>query len=571
MAGAVAHPTPCPICLAAAKCSSYREVGRILGIDKNTVKRHLTAYNVSLGGAPAGAGGAPQAAATPKAQPVQQVGQTPALQPTPYDLEVYAYKNFYKCSLRDAQQHYELKRRIEQVEVAFPRYTRPPELSKKQHHIIDELLLDDYTVALLVGDRRVGKSTILTLFNHEYIISRHPVRTRIEFAAAKGGNKSGGAVRLVDDMFNDPLIHDINQRMIKATTARRYVWFNDSTLNVHDLTTGDIKGAGSEVIEVDEFDESIRINPRAIMNAMMIIRDKPNAKIVLAANMGEAAFQSFKKLLEDARFMGRTKVLTLEKHEVPHIAKAGNDDLLAAMSDALVDPEFTAAQLDNKPSTTGQYFNVDALHKAFETYDEWIDNNRPKPELTVLGIDPGGTGHPTGYYVWSVWRDHVYEEESGEIYGIDPRTGEKWNLVKKLSFLAELARSYGADIVLESNTGGTDWAMEWETNFGLNGHVHLSNFGPDGAPNARDSYIHDLNLMLEGGRAHVKSQLFKNKATIYNPASRMRDGSSAAAAKAKGDIVDAAMHGLHLIKQLLPRLWKRGKSATVVRSNYQRR
>jgi hypothetical protein len=104
------------------------------------------------------------------------------------------------------------------------------------------------------------------------------------------------------------------------------------------------------------------------------------------------------------------------------------------------------------------------------------------------------------------------------------------------------------------------------------GHCHTSNFEGDGKVNDRDSFIHDVNMLLEWHRLHIKNEAFVKKGSIYNPEAKKRSGASAAEAKRKGDIVDAGMHGIHAIKEVLPKLWNvSGTTRTIVRSNFNTR
>lgn len=407
------------------------------------------------------------------------------------------------------------------------KYDRPTFLNPRQNDIID--LIQMYKIIFIEGDRRTGKSTAGWVAVTELVING-----TLKWDMWAGKEQS--AIRLHHDMYRDPLLHAMNQKLVASHTAKKTKWINGGELNIHATTVIDSKGIGGDGIILEEFDQIIKKNPEAIAAIFAILRDKPDMKMILLANQGSGAYKLFKEIFKDKQFEKDIKFVTLTYEHSPHIQLAGNDPLISKVLKATMGTEYMKSQLANEESFEGEAFNAVRVSEAIESYDDFMKsmgNNTPID--AVIGVDPG-FAHATGVFCCGVYQGHIFEIESHQLYG--KNTSE--DSIKAV--VTDMAKSYGAKIVCESNSGGLHWLRHWK-NQGL--YARAQNFASDSKPrDSRSYYMRQLKLLLEQHKFHFCNTDLRNQLLIYDPDKNKLD--------AKGDLADAALHAIHRLLRSYP-------------------
>jgi hypothetical protein len=270
-------------------------------------------------------------------------------------------------------------------------------------------------------------------------------------------------------------------------------------------------------------------------------------KIYMCANRDTGVYKILRDLLENSEneaIRRRCRFYTLTEEDSPHIAATGNDELIEPLMDALWGRDKTQEQLHNVESYSGEVFDAQALVDALNGYDEWmldmglcdasLQRTGIRPLRTVIGVDPG-FADATAITVESQYRDHVYEEESHEFHGRNER-GTEVSQEHIIQFIRALAVKYGAEICIESNSGGLWWAKALRAQ-GL--RVTMSNFTTPGTGTDRESHIRLLNQLLESGRYHYRNERFRAQAVVYSLAEKGKRANAD-----HGDLVDAKLHAI---------------------------
>ena len=408
-----------------------------------------------------------------------------------------------------------------------PQYNRPTFLNPKQSEIIDTVQM--YKIIFIEGDRRTGKSTAGWVALTECILNGI-----LKWDMWAG--KEASAIRLHHDMYRDPLLHSMNLSLVASHTAKKTLWINGGELNIHATTVIDSKGIGGDGIILEEFDQIIKKNPETIAAIFAILRDKPDMKMILLANQGSGAYKLFKEIFKDPQFETDIKFITLTYERSPHIQLAGNDPLISNVLKATMGTEYMKSQLLNEETFECDAFNAVDISEAIKGYDDFMKNmGDNSPIAAVIGVDPG-FGHATGIMCLGIYQDHIFEIESHQLYGA--KTSE--DSIKAV--VTDIARSYGAKIVCESNSGGLHWLRHWKDQ-GL--YARAQNFGSDSKPKeARSYYMRQLKLLLEQHKFHFCNTDLRNQLLIYDPEKNKLD--------AKGDLADATLHAIHQLLKSYP-------------------
>jgi hypothetical protein len=423
----------------------------------------------------------------------------------------------------------------------IPRYRRPDRLNPRQHEIIDGVQLPGVKIALIEGDRRTGKTNIAFLVVNEQMLSG---KKRVGIMGAKLESTQA----ILRNMIADQLTRDAINPMLAYSVADKAVFLHGGVIRTMATTVSSAKGLDFDVLWIEEFDQILKDNPIVFGTILPILRAQPAMLIVMTANRDTGAYKLFREWFEkeaDPEVRDMVKFYTITAEQCPHIKEANNDKLIEPLMELVVGRDKTQEQLHNIESFSGEVFNAHALMEALNTYDDWMMHHElvdatlhrttRRPLATVVGVDPG-FGNPTGIFVVSWYKNHFYEEHSEMIHG----RGDKGEMVSEDQLKARvetLARQYGAQIVVESNSGGLWWANHWR---GKGLHVDTRNFASPGSANDRESHIRELNMLLEEQRFHYKNPQLRDMAIIYS-----LDEKGKAANEEHGDLVDACLHGIH--------------------------
>jgi len=439
-----------------------------------------------------------------------------------------------------------------------PYYRRPEVFSEKQNYVVERIVNSEKKIIMVEGDQRTGKSTAVFCALHELVLKfEKPIK--IDLMAGKGGSgDTGGATRILNDLFRDMLLQEVNNQMISYKTNRFIQYFNGSKLIAHETTVADIKGSDSEVTVCEEMDVAIKNSPEAVMSLLLTLRARKDLKIILVANMDTGVYRLIRTVLSDPKWSDDVEFITMTNEDAPWIADAGNDPLLMEISDAIVGEEFTQRRFMNIDLGEGEMFDPHAMMDALETYDQALidiglykeldDGGKVQiasPLRVVIGVDPGHD-HPCGVFIGAVYREHIYEIASFKRIGVsaDMPKGRFGKVVRMkqedlIEKVAMIAQEYHATIFCESNSGGKEWIDAW--NSYPNVHAYPSNFGGKGQKNDEFLFIKKLAMLIESGRFHFKSKALYKEATIYDPRVNKNDR--------KGNLVDACLHCVwHLLR-----------------------
>jgi hypothetical protein len=421
-----------------------------------------------------------------------------------------------------------------------PSYRRPGILNPRQNEIIDAAQDPQVKLILIEGDRRTGKSTAAWVAINELM-----------FAGWRDwglwGAKRDSASKILRDLTADRITYTELNPLIANITAMRLQRVDGCTLNAHASTVADSKGFDYDGVWIEEFDQLLRDNPAVFGAIIPILRAKPKLKIIMTANRDTGSYKLMREYLSsevNPVFAESVRFYTLTRDEASHLADAENDPLIEPLMEVAVGRDKTQEQLHNVESYSGEVFDAQALVDALNSYDEWmldmglvdasLQRTGIRPLRTVIGVDPG-FADATAITVESQYRDHVYEEESHEFHGRNER-GTEVSQEHIIQFIRALAVKYGAEICIESNSGGLWWAKALRAQ-GL--RVTMSNFTTPGTGTDRESHIRLLNQLLESGRYHYRNERFRAQAVVYSLAEKGKRSNAD-----HGDLVDAKLHAI---------------------------
>ncbi len=436
-------------------------------------------------------------------------------------------------------------------------YRRPAITYQWQHEIADATQL--YKVTFVEGSRRVGKSNAAFLGAIENILNG---ARQIDLYGAK----KDSAARIMRDLRYDQFSYECIDPIIVDSTATKLTFQNGGVIEAHASVPSDAKGFKSPVIWFEEFDQLLRLQPKVIAAAVGVLLSEPNARLIITANKDTGAFKLFEDMLTKPEFADDVRFFSIDDSQAPHIEASGNTPLVKAFMTATMGNDYAEQQIHNVDSFEGDVFHVNLVIDAFNTYDEWMADagffdptkarTRKQPQRACIGVDPGH-GHATGIFIAGYSNGHVFELESHEFVGkaLDKKTSQKPVTEEYLkSFVLGKAREYNAIIVCETNSGGSWWMDHWRETAGGRG-VKPSDFGKDGTINDRNSYIHELSLLINEGRFHYCSDQLRGQLISYSP-----DDRDSVEWSNKGDLADACLHAVKFLiksekKQLKQTVW----------------
>ena len=419
-----------------------------------------------------------------------------------------------------------------------PSYRRPGVLNPRQQEIVDTSQDPLVKLILIEGDRRTGKSTAAWVAVNELMFAGHR-------HWGLWGAKRDSASKILRDLMADRITYNELNPLVANITAMRLERVDGCTLNAHATTVADSKGFDYDGVWIEEFDQVLRDNPQVFAAIVPILRAKPNLKIIMTANRDQGAYKLMREYFADnadQSVRDAVRFFTLTRAEATHLANADNDPLIEPLMQLAVGRDKTQEQLHNIESYSGEVFNATKLMTALNGYDDWMldmglvdsanERSNRRPLATVIGIDPG-FGDATGIACWSIYDNHVYEEESHVLYGRDEKgIGVSEEQIKQL--VRSMALKYGATIIIEPNSGGLWWADYWEKECGLRVVRHA--FAPAGKAGDRESHIRLFNTLLEEERAHYCNPQLRDQGVVYS-----LDEKNKSVNRGHGDLVDAVL------------------------------
>ena len=237
--------------------------------------------------------------------------------------------------------------------------------------------------------------------------------------------------------------------------------------------------------------------------------------------------------------------ISMRKNDAPHLMQSDNDELLSKVTDTLSGKAFTERRFENIHSGSGDTFDVQDLNDSFDIYETFLMTQgldildkiqmAQKSDYVIMAVDPSGTGHPFGWYVGGVLRQHLFEIDSGTFQmGLDPH-GQKWTPDRINMFIYKKCKDLNvACVVIESNSYGP--ALE----------IYLSqrrvkteyqNFGAPGSSNDRENFISVVRaIYADHAIANYNIEL-KPQMVLYDPGEREKNKKDR-----KGDLADAHIH-----------------------------
>lgn len=422
-------------------------------------------------------------------------------------------------------------------ESGIPPYKRPEQFHPKQHAIVEAILNPKIKYIFVEGTQRAGKNTAILAGLHELILTYPKKVWQFDIMVGKGKH----AQRMLRNMANDRILKAQNTALL-ATVLNSYIlWFNGSRLDSHDTTVADIKGADCDVGWVDEFDVAIKKDAKAVMSLIFTMRANLNLKAIFSANVDRGLFVIMQDLFKKKAMSRNDAVfISINNEDAPHVAAAGNDDMLMAMSDALVGTSFTKMRLKNEFDGTGDQFDTTHINDSYDIYETFCvgedltpETMKNKPDITILAIDPSNTGHPFGWYLGGIIHKYLFEIASGMMQmGIDNQ-GQKWTPERINQFFLKICREYHVKyVVIENNTYGAALAI-FLIQHGI--RVEFQNFGGQGKSNDRENFLSVVRTVFANHIIANKNYDLKPQLVIYDPVVRDKEDY-------KGDIADAFIH-----------------------------
>ena len=275
--------------------------------------------------------------------------------------------------------------------------------------------------------------------------------------------KGDQAKRILKDLTSDPLLAEVNNNLLKTVlpSGQYLQWFNGSRIDAHETTVNDIKGSDSHIIILEELDRAVIKAPQAVMSAIFTLRARTDLLVIMLANMDKGAYLLIREILMDPKWRDDVLFVTLTKKDSPHLQLAGNDPLLAALSNAICGEAFTQRRLENINTGSGDQFDHQTLKDAIDVYETLLASTfgteTPWLEVhyNIMSIDPSQTGHPFGYVIAGVQPSLIIEWESGMMQmGID-KVGQKWSPDKINMFYYKKVKQYGIKLtIIENNNYG---------------------------------------------------------------------------------------------------------------------
>lgn len=433
------------------------------------------------------------------------------------------------------------------------RYIRP-ELAPKQLYLMSEI--DEHLITFVEGARRTRKTSTVFRWDFEHgmdLFNSGKLKSKTIFIAAQGGVTR----TILDDMLDSQFHKDIKD-WVKYRTAMRVEYYNGHELQSRNTVTSDVKGQDADVIIVDETDQVFLKTPKVIADLVATALTN-NMKIVFMANRPEGkelgSFRNFTNIFTSPTFwmsemklskekaqgvLSKISYVTLEQSDIPEMQTeefSEKRSLVGGIQAVCMSKEYADSQMGNKEPIQGVSFPQSKLQSGYDNYNWFINEilKSSKPEYKVLGIDPSGGDHPTGFSLWGLFKHNVFEIHSRQIEGEQNLDDDYIKATAR-----DIALQNNVDLVVcESNSGGKKLVF-WLKSCGIN--AVNDNIEGEESGHGHTDFIKVARTYMNNDKWFCNSQLIMKQLSAYRPHESKKTES-------KGDVADAGLLAINKLSE----------------------